>query len=49
MVVFVGALVIWEIWARAEDSFYVPPLTEVLDRAWHVWPTNDFLTEASRA
>ena len=22
-------------------------LTEVLDRAWHVWPTNDFLTEAS--
>ena len=46
-VVFVGALVIWEIWARAENSFYVPPLTEVLDRAWHVWPTNDFLTEAS--
>ncbi len=47
VVVFVGALVIWEIWARAENSFYVPPLTEVLDRAWHVWPTNDFLTEAS--
>ena len=47
VVVFVGALVIWEIWARVENSFYVPPLTEVLDRAWHVWPTNDFLTEAS--
>jgi ABC-type nitrate/sulfonate/bicarbonate transport system permease component len=47
VIVFVGALVIWEVWARAENSFYVPPLTEVLDRAWHVWPTNDFLTEAA--
>jgi ABC-type nitrate/sulfonate/bicarbonate transport system permease component len=45
--VFVGALVIWELWARAEDSFLVPPMTEVLDRAWEVWPTADFLTEVA--
>jgi ABC-type nitrate/sulfonate/bicarbonate transport system permease component len=45
-VVFVAVLVLWEAWARAADSFYVPPATEVLDRAWEVWPTRDYLAEA---
>ena len=45
--VFVTALVIWEVWARAASSFYVPPASEVFGRAWEVWPTRDFLSEAA--
>ena len=45
--VFVGALVIWEAWARAAGSFLVPPATEVAGRAWEVWPTRDFLAEVA--
>jgi ABC-type nitrate/sulfonate/bicarbonate transport system permease component len=47
VIVFVGALVIWEIWARAAGSFLVPPATEVVGRAWEVWPTRDFLGEVA--
>jgi ABC-type nitrate/sulfonate/bicarbonate transport system permease component len=47
VVVFVGALVLWEVWARAEGSFLVPPASEVLQQAWEVWPTADFLTEVA--
>jgi ABC-type nitrate/sulfonate/bicarbonate transport system permease component len=43
--VFVGALVIWEVWARASDSFVVPSASEVAESAWRVWPTADFLSE----
>jgi ABC-type nitrate/sulfonate/bicarbonate transport system permease component len=45
--VFAGALVIWELWARAEASFLVPPASEVAERAWQVWPTADFLSEVA--
>jgi ABC-type nitrate/sulfonate/bicarbonate transport system permease component len=45
--VFVGALVIWEVWARHAGSFLVPPASEVLDRAWHIWPTKDFLADVA--
>jgi len=45
--VFAGMLVIWEIWARAEASFLVPPASEVAERAWEVWPTADFLSEVA--
>ena len=45
--VFVGALVIWEVWARHAGSFLVPPASEVLDRAWHIWPTRDFLADVA--
>lgn len=48
-VVFVAAVVIWEAWARRAGSFYVPPATEVLDRAWEVWPTRDFLGDAAES
>jgi ABC-type nitrate/sulfonate/bicarbonate transport system permease component len=47
VVVFVGVLAIWEVWARSEGSFLVPPVSEVLDRAREIWPTSDFLDEVS--
>lgn len=47
IVVFVGVLVIWEVWARHAESFLVPPASEVLDRAWHIWPTRDFLADVA--
>lgn len=45
VVVFVAALAVWEIWARAETSFLVPPASEIAETAWEVWPTADFLEE----
>lgn len=42
--VFVAALGVWEAWARAEGSVLVPPASLVLETAWEVWPTSDFLT-----
>ena len=27
--------------------FLVPPASEVLDRAWHIWPTRDFLADVA--
>jgi ABC-type nitrate/sulfonate/bicarbonate transport system permease component len=41
---FVAVLAVWEVWARSEPSFLVPPASTVAERAWHVWPTSDFLT-----
>jgi len=46
-VVFGAALGIWEAWARSEPSFLFPPVTAVLERAWQVWPTTDFLTSVA--
>ena len=45
--VFAGALVLWELWAGAAESFLVPPASEVLEQAWEIWPTRDFLTEVA--
>ena len=44
LAVFAGALALWEAWARARPSFLVPPAIVVLERAWEVWPTGDFLS-----
>jgi ABC-type nitrate/sulfonate/bicarbonate transport system permease component len=41
--VFVAALCAWEAWARLEPSFLVPPVSTVAERAWHVWPSTEFL------
>lgn len=46
MLVFVAALGIWEVWARAQPSFLVPTASEVAEGAWHVWRTSEFLGEA---
>ena len=43
-VVLLVAIALWETWARLEPSFLVPPVSAVADRAWHVWPTSEFLT-----
>ena len=45
VLVFFGALAVWELWARAEGSFLVPTASEVAESAWEVWPTSEFLTE----
>jgi ABC-type nitrate/sulfonate/bicarbonate transport system permease component len=49
VLVFVAALVVWELWARAEGSFLVPTASEVAGRAWDVWPTSEFLSEVGRS
>jgi ABC-type nitrate/sulfonate/bicarbonate transport system permease component len=46
-VVFAAALLVWEVWARAADSFLVPPASEVAKSAWEVWPTADFLSDVA--
>jgi ABC-type nitrate/sulfonate/bicarbonate transport system permease component len=43
-VVFVAALAIWEAWARTESFYFLPPVSEVVRRAWDVWPSGDFLS-----
>jgi ABC-type nitrate/sulfonate/bicarbonate transport system permease component len=45
VLVFLAALCIWELWARAEDSFLVPTASEVAKRAWEIWRTPEFLSE----
>ena len=39
LAVFGGALVLWEIWARAAGSFLVPTASDVIEQAWEIWPT----------
>ena len=43
--VFAAAIGIWEAMARSEGSFLVPPASAVAERAWHVWPTPEFLSD----
>jgi ABC-type nitrate/sulfonate/bicarbonate transport system permease component len=43
-VVFAAAVGIWELSARGEGSFLVPTASAVAERAWHVWPTPEFLS-----
>jgi ABC-type nitrate/sulfonate/bicarbonate transport system permease component len=40
--VVVAALAIWEAWARSESFYFLPPVSEVIDRALDVWPSADF-------
>ena len=44
---FAAAVAAWEVWARTEPSFLVPTASAVAERAWHVWPTSDFLTSVA--
>ena len=41
--VFAALLALWEAWARRDGSFYVRPVSEVVQRAWDVWPSTEFL------
>ena len=45
--VFVAALVLWELWARREASFLLPPISTVAERAVEVWPTDAFLSDVA--
>ena len=47
VLVFVAALGVWELWARAENSFLVPTASEVAEQAWEIWPTSEFLSDAA--
>ena len=42
--VLVAACGVWEVWARSESSFLLPPASVVAERAWEVWPTGEFLS-----
>ena len=46
VLVFVIALAIWEVWARTASFYFLPPISEVVRRAWDVWPSADFLSAA---
>jgi ABC-type nitrate/sulfonate/bicarbonate transport system permease component len=46
-VVFAAAVGIWEALARSEGSFLVPTASAVAERAWHVWPTPEFLSNVA--
>ena len=46
VLVFIAALCVWEVWARAADSFLVPTASEVAEQAWEIWRTSEFLSEA---
>ena len=41
--VFLAALGLWEAWARIEPSFVFPPASAIVERAWEIWPTSEFL------
>jgi ABC-type nitrate/sulfonate/bicarbonate transport system permease component len=45
VLVFALALVVWELWAGAADNFLVPTASEVVERAWEIWPTSEFMSE----
>ena len=49
VLVFLAALCVWELWARAENSFLMPTASEVAERSWDIWPTPEFLLEAGRS
>jgi ABC-type nitrate/sulfonate/bicarbonate transport system permease component len=42
-VVFAAAVGLWEALAASAGSFLVPTASAVAERAWHVWPTPEFL------
>jgi ABC-type nitrate/sulfonate/bicarbonate transport system permease component len=46
-VVFASAVGLWEALARSEGSFLVPTASTVAARAWHVWPTPEFLSDVA--
>jgi ABC-type nitrate/sulfonate/bicarbonate transport system permease component len=46
MAVFAGLLAVWEVGARRDGSFYSQPVSEVVPRAWDVWPSAAFLQAA---
>jgi ABC-type nitrate/sulfonate/bicarbonate transport system permease component len=44
---FLVALGAWQVWAMREDNFFLPTPSAVAERAWVVWPTEEFLTNVA--
>jgi ABC-type nitrate/sulfonate/bicarbonate transport system permease component len=49
VLVFLAVLGLWELCARAANSFVVPTASEVGESAWDVWPSSDFLSEVGHS
>jgi sulfonate transport system permease protein len=49
VLVFLAVLGIWQLWAGAANSFNVPTASKVVERAWEVWPTSDFLSQVGQS
>ncbi len=49
ILVFVAALGVWQLWAGVANSFLVPTASDVAERAWDVWPTQDFLSDVGQS
>ncbi len=47
LIVFLAALGLWEVWAISEGSFLFPRVSTVLERAWEIWPTTEFLGQVA--
>jgi ABC-type nitrate/sulfonate/bicarbonate transport system permease component len=44
--VFAAVHGLWQAAAEMRPSFFFPTMTEVVGRAWHVWPTGEFAGDA---
>jgi ABC-type nitrate/sulfonate/bicarbonate transport system permease component len=47
--VFLCALGLWELWARAADVYFVPTFHEVAESAWRDWRSSGFLSEVGHS
>jgi ABC-type nitrate/sulfonate/bicarbonate transport system permease component len=45
--VLLAAFGLWEVAASLDDSFGFPQASEVLERAWQIWPTSEFLASVA--
>ena len=45
ILVFLAVVGIWQLWAGSANSFLVPTASEVAERAWEEWRTDNFLSQ----
>jgi ABC-type nitrate/sulfonate/bicarbonate transport system permease component len=49
VLVFLGVLGLWELWAGAAGGFLVPTFHQVAQSAWHDWRSAGFLAQVERS